>query len=53
MRFAKDILTCNVVIQERLSLGNSSEFYFEVFEKEGGIMYASGIVMIVLEERGV
>jgi len=44
-------LTCNVVIQERLSLGNSSEFYFEVFEKEGGIMYASGIVMIVLEKN--
>jgi len=44
-------LTCNVVIQERLSLGNSSEFYFEVFEKEGGIMYASGIVMSVLEKN--
>jgi len=45
-------LTCNVVIEERMSLGNSSEFYFEVFEKEGGAMYASGVLMIVLEERG-
>jgi hypothetical protein len=43
-------LTCNVMIEERLSLGNSSEFYFEVFEKEGGALYASGSLMIVLEE---
>ena len=46
-------LTCNVVIQERLSLGNSSEFYFEVFEKEGGEMYVNGLLMIVTEERSV
>lgn len=46
-------LTCNVVIEARLSLGNSSEFYFEAFEKEGGVMYASGTVMIVLEEVGL
>ena len=45
-------LTCKVVVEERLSLGNSSEFYFEVFEKEGGVMYANGSLMIVLEERG-
>jgi len=44
-------LTCIVIIEERLSLGNSSEFYFEVFEKEGGVLYASGSLMIVLEER--
>lgn len=42
-------LTCIVVIEERLSLGNSSEFYFEVFEKEGGVLCASGSLMIVLE----
>jgi len=42
-------LTCVVVIEERLSLGNSSEFYFEVFEKEGGVLCASGSLMIVLE----
>lgn len=43
-------LTCIVVVESRLSLGNSSEFYFEVFEKEGGVMNASGSLMIVLEE---
>lgn len=43
-------LTCVVIIEERLSIGNSSEFYFEVFEKEGGVMNASGSLMIVLEE---
>lgn len=43
-------LTCVVVIEERLSLGNSSEFYFEVFEKENGVMNASGSLMVVLEE---
>lgn len=42
-------LTCVVVIEERLSIGNSSEFYFEVFEKEGGVLCASGSLMIVLE----
>ena len=42
-------LTCVVIIEERLSIGNSSEFYFEVFEKEGGVMNASGSLMIVLE----
>jgi hypothetical protein len=46
-------LTCNIMIEARLSLGNSSEFYFEVFEKEDGVMYASGTVMIVLEEVGL
>ena len=45
-------LTCNVVIEARMSLENSSEFYFEVFENEGGEMYASGLLMIVLEECG-
>ncbi len=43
-------LTCIVIIEERLSLGNSSEFYCEVCEKEGGVMYASGWLMIVLED---
>lgn len=43
-------LTCVIMIEERLSLGNSSEFYFEVFEEEGGVMNASGSLMIVLEE---
>jgi len=43
-------LTCVVMIEERLSLGNSSEFYFEVFEEEGGMMNAGGSLMIVLEE---
>lgn len=40
-----------VEIEARLSLGNASEFYFEVFEKEGGVLCASGSLMIVLEER--
>jgi hypothetical protein len=43
-------LTCVVIIEEHLSLGNSSEFYFEVFEKEGSVMNASGSLIIVLEE---
>lgn len=43
-------LTCVVIIEERLSLGNSREFYFEVFEKEGDVMNASGSLMIVLED---
>lgn len=43
-------LTCIIVVESRLSLGNSSEFYFEVFEKEDGVMNASGSLMIVLEE---
>lgn len=43
-------LTCKVVVEERLSLGNSSEFSFEVYECEGGVMNASGVFMIVLEE---
>lgn len=43
-------LTCVIMIEERLSLGNSSEFYFEVFEKEGGVMNASGSLMVVLED---
>ena len=46
-------LTCVVMIEERLSLGNSCEFYFEVFEKEGGMMSASGSLMVVLEEGSV
>jgi hypothetical protein len=46
-------VTCVVAIEERVSLGNSSEFYFEVFEKEGGEMYANGLLMIVTEERSV
>lgn len=45
-------LTCLIRIEERLSLGNSSEYFFEVVENEGGIVMASGFVMIVLEERG-
>lgn len=44
-------LTCNVVVEERLSLGNSSEFSFEVFENEGGVMNASGVLMIVIEDN--
>ena len=46
-------LTCVVVIESHVSLGNSSEFNFEVFEKEGGAMYASGLLMIVREDRGI
>ena len=42
-------LTYLVTIEIRLSLGNSTEFYFEVFDKEGGEMYANGSLMIVLE----
>ena len=42
-------LTYLVVIEVRLSLGNSTEFYFEVFDKEGGEMYSNGSLMIVLE----
>ncbi|QIR75782.1 hypothetical protein FA592_05875 [Sulfurospirillum diekertiae] len=46
-------LTCVIIIEARTSLGNSSEFYFEVFEKEGGMMSASGSLMVVLEEGSV
>lgn len=40
-----------VEVEMRLSLGNSSEFYFEVLEKPAGERYASGSFVIVLEER--
>jgi len=43
-------LTCRVVITERLSFGNSSEFYFEVLEEASDVMCASGIFMVILEE---
>lgn len=43
-------LICVVTIELKLSLGHSSEFFFEVFEKEGDVMCASGSVMLVLEE---
>lgn len=52
LQLKAESLNCIVVLDIRLSLGNSTEFYFEVFEKEGGVMYASGALMIVLEERG-
>jgi len=39
-----------VVVEKRLSLGNSCEFSFEVFETEDlSLKVASGILMIVLE----
>ena len=43
--------TLMVRIEKRLSLGNSCEFYFEAFEKEGGVKHATGSLMIVLEEQ--
>ncbi|ARU49868.1 hypothetical protein [Sulfurospirillum diekertiae] len=46
-------LTCIIIIETRTSLGNSSEFYFEVFEKEGSEICASGTLMLVLGERGI
>lgn len=43
-------LSCVIVLEVRLSLGNSSEFYFEVFDDEAlGSKIASGSLMIVLE----
>lgn len=44
-------LSCIVAIERKLSLGNSSEFYVEIFEKEDdGVMYACGSLMIILED---
>ncbi len=44
-------LTCKVIIEERLSFGNSSEFYFEVFEEVSEVISASGIFMVMLEDE--
>ena len=43
-------LICKVVIEERLSLGDLNEFYFEVFEQGNDILSASGIFVVILEE---
>ena len=41
-------LICKAVIEERLSLGNLNEFYFEVFEKENDVLCASGTFVVFL-----
>lgn len=45
-----DALDCVIVLDVHRSLGNTSEFYFEVFNDENlGTQIASGSLMIVLE----
>ena len=39
-----------LLVEERLSLGNLSEIYFEVLEYESRIICASGVFMVMLED---